>query len=343
MSNKKTIFISLISDRDGGLEESFVFYSNLLIEMRHEVFLLTPISAPYLSRINSLARRIKFHPKGYWDVFSAIRLSLIVRKYAPDIMLGYNSRASYYISGIAKLFSKTKSIGYSHSYKYKKLRFCDSIICVTEDMKSFFLDNGFKNRSVEVLPPIGLELEKNSEAHSTKDLNSDSIRVGFLGRMTPEKGILKLIKAMSNVHLSKKIKLVIGGDGPEFEAAKNLSKQLGLDAYFIGWVKTKENFFNQIDVLVIPSESETFGIVALEAMIRRIPVVSTPTNGAKSIIVDGKSGLISDGFDEISLSRAIAKLDNLDLKIVVAEGHKRALSFDKETVKGRFKATIDKL
>ena len=343
MSNTKTIFISLISDRDGGLEESFVFYANLLIDMGHEVFLLTPTSAPYLSRINSLARRINFHPKGYWDVFSAIRLSLIARKYAPDIMLGYNSRASYYLSGIAKLFSKTKSIGYSHSYKHKKLRFCDSIICVTEDMKSFFLNNGFENRSVEVLPPIGLEQEKISEAHRTQDFNSDCIQLGFLGRMTPEKGILTLIKAVSKVHLPKKIKLVIGGNGPELEAAKNLSKQLDLDACFLGWIKSKGNFFNQIDVLVIPSESETFGIVALEAMIRNIPVVSTPTNGAISIIVDGKSGLISDSFDAVSLSRAIAKLDNLDLKKVVTEGHKRALIFDKETVRGRFKAIIDKL
>jgi glycosyltransferase involved in cell wall biosynthesis len=210
-------------------------------------------------------------------------------------------------------------------------------------MKSFFLANGFDNCSVEVLPPIGLDLDKISDAYRTRDFQSDCIRLGFLGRMTPEKGILMLIRALSKVHFSKHIKLVIGGNGPQLEAAKSLSNQLSLDANFIGWVRFKEDFFNQIDVLVIPSESETFGIVALEAMIRKIPVVSTPTNGAISIIVDGKSGLISDGFDEMSLSRAIAKLDNLDLQELVSEGHKRALSFDKETVKGRFKAIIDKL
>ncbi|NRP28746.1 GDP-mannose-dependent alpha-mannosyltransferase [Marinobacterium sp. xm-d-420] len=210
-------------------------------------------------------------------------------------------------------------------------------------MKSFFLNHGFENRSVDVLPPIGLELDKISEAHRTQDFNSDCIRLGFLGRMTPEKGILTLIKAVSKVHLPIKIKLVIGGDGPEFEAAKNLSKQLDIDACFLGWIELKENFFNQIDVLVIPSESETFGIVALEAMIRKIPVISTPTNGTKSIINNRLSGLIANDFDDSSLSRAIAELNNIDIQALIAEGHKRALIFNKETVLGRFKAIINKL
>ena len=200
-------------------------------------------------------------------------------------------------------------------------------------MKSFFLANGYENRSVEVLPPIGLELDKISETHRTQYLNNDSIRFGFLGRMAPEKGILTLIKAVSKVHLSKKIKLVIGGNGPQLKSAKNLSSQLNLDANFIGWVKFKEDFFNQIDVLVIPSESETFGIVALEAMIRRIPVVSTPTNGAKNIIVDGKSGLISDGFDEISLSKRISDIQHTNLSEISDEAFLRALNFEKEILR----------
>lgn len=84
---------------------------------------------------------------------------------------------------------------------------------------------------------------------------------------------------------------------------------------------------------MIPSESETFGIVALEAMIRRIPVVSTPTNGAKNIIVDGKSGLISDGFDEISLSKRISDIQHTNLSEISDEAFLRALNFEKEILR----------
>jgi glycosyltransferase involved in cell wall biosynthesis len=75
-------------------------------------------------------------------------------------------------------------------------------------------------------------------------------------------------------------------------------------------------------------------------MIRRIPVVSTPTTGAKSIIVDGKSGLISDGFDEISLSRKITELNDLDLKRIINKGYNRAMSFSKARLKLKLQTLI---
>ena len=92
----------------------------------------------------------------------------------------------------------------------------------------------------------------------------------------------------------KNFKLKIAGTGHRKAFLEKLIKELKLEdkVEFIGWVSDKKSFFNQIDILIFPSQRETFGLVLLEAMKYRKPIVATDCDGPKEIIRNEIDGML---------------------------------------------------
>lgn len=120
------------------------------------------------------------------------------------------------------------------------------------------------------------------------------LRLGIAGRLASEKGHSLLLNAFKRLlvhhpHLSLKI----AGDGPlrqELEAQcdrLNISKQV----LFCGYQKDMVSFLEGIDIFILSSHYEGFGLVLVEAMAAGLPVVATDVGGVKEVIVDGKTGL----------------------------------------------------
>jgi glycosyltransferase involved in cell wall biosynthesis len=98
------------------------------------------------------------------------------------------------------------------------------------------------------------------------------IKVGLIGQISPHKGHDDAVEAMRE--LGGGFQLVIAGEGDASYIAKLKRKSAGLPVAFVGFV-TLPDYFSEIDVLILPSWQEPFGIVTLEAMSAGIPVIGT--------------------------------------------------------------------
>jgi len=104
-----------------------------------------------------------------------------------------------------------------------------------------------------------------------------------------------------------------GPDGPDRHDAENLCRELGIcdDIRFIGKQEQIEEILAVSDLFILPSEYESFGLAALEAMAAGVPLISSNAGGLPEININGKTGFMSPVGDVASMSRnAIAILEN---------------------------------
>lgn len=340
----KRVVISLISKQRGGLEESFVYFANLAQRLGYEVIAVTPRKAPYLKNLSPSIKRRPFHPHGYFDVLSFIKLFIELRLTPPSLLIGFNSRAVHYLTFAAQLLN-IRVIAFSGSDKLSRLKRADAIVCNSLKMIDNFASRGFLREKLYFLPAIGIEIDTLSSIQTMSDSadSNSKIRVGFLGRMTSEKGVLTLIEACQNPILRQRIQLIIAGEGPERRLAEELTGSLGISAEFRGWVDNKTSFYEGIDLLVVPSLSETFGIVILEAMAAGVPVISTPTQGPSMLITEGVSGWITRDFTSTSITeKLICVIDNKKYWQTIRNGALKSLQrYSNDTISAEFKRLLE--
>jgi len=169
------------------------------------------------------------------------------------------------------------------------------------------------------------------------DRSSKGLRVGCAGQWSAGKGIPELLKAWRTVKsvLPAAELYMAGGPRlwknvmvPQVEESTSLVREMeeqGL-LHCVGTLPRSRMpaFWKSLDVAVMPSLSESFGLVALEALACGIPVVSTTAGGLKEIAVDGECGLFVPPGDAAALARALlALLTNDSLRLRLAEGARR--------------------
>jgi glycosyltransferase involved in cell wall biosynthesis len=142
-------------------------------------------------------------------------------------------------------------------------------------------------------------------------------RIGFIGRLHPVKNLDLLISSL--VRLPNSICLTIAGDGPETikSGLQALAETSGVEhrIEWIGFVegKSKTEFFKRVDVLAMPSEYESFGLAAAEAMVRGVPAVVTSRSGIAEVISEFGGGRVCDPNSEDLADQLRALHDDPDL------------------------------
>ncbi len=137
----------------------------------------------------------------------------------------------------------------------------------------------------------------------------------------PVKRVRDVVGAFNMVRKKIPSKLILIGDGPERPRAEKLAKRLGIqsDVIFLGKYPNIEDFYNIADALILPSEYESFGMAALEAMASGIPVVGTLGSGLEEVVAHGKTGFLCPVGDVKALADALLLLFNDD-KLAAAMG-----------------------
>jgi glycosyltransferase involved in cell wall biosynthesis len=166
-----------------------------------------------------------------------------------------------------------------------------------------------------------------------------------LGRVVRKKGFDLLLDAFARLAPERPgLGLVVGGDGPEREALAARVHELGLDGRVllpgtlsraqVAWAMANASVF------VLPSRVEPFGIVVLEALRARRPVVVSTHGGATEIVRDEREGLVADPFDPDALAAAIARtLDEVALRARLSRaGEARVRAFDWPLVAERYRS-----
>lgn len=152
-----------------------------------------------------------------------------------------------------------------------------------------------------------------------------------------------VIRVFERVHEKLPAKLLMIGDGPERQHAEELSRTLRIqdDIRFLGKQDRMDEILSISDLFVLPSQYESFGLTALEAMACGVPVISTNTGGLPEVNVDGKTGYLSDVGDIMSMSEhAIHILSTDD---ILAAFKANALEHSRSFEKGKIVPVYEKL
>jgi glycosyltransferase involved in cell wall biosynthesis len=145
-------------------------------------------------------------------------------------------------------------------------------------------------------------------ARSRSGRIEDALRVGFIGRLDPIKRIGDLVAAMPL--LDNRFTLHIFGDG---EDRQNIEQQIAvnnLSARIIlhGTIAKPQAAFESIDLLVLPSAAEGFGLVLIEAMAAGVPIVATDVPGIRDVVQNEKTGLLVPVRNPQALAAAIRRI-----------------------------------
>ncbi|MEM3737579.1 MAG: glycosyltransferase family 4 protein [Candidatus Bathyarchaeia archaeon] len=134
----------------------------------------------------------------------------------------------------------------------------------------------------------------------------------YVGRMVYEKGVHILLEAAAKLAGRSDVKFIFVGDGPMKPQLVRRAHEIGVGvkAFFTGFIDDQElrALYSLSDVAVFPSLYEPFGIVALEAMAARRPVVASNIGGFSEIIKHGETGILVPPNDPASLASALTQL-----------------------------------
>ena len=196
----------------------------------------------------------------------------------------------------------------------------DIVTCVSkslmEDTRQFF---GIE-REIKVIPNF-IDIDKYSALHNTCEKNviaqGDEKIIVHISNFRPLKRIIDVIKIFEKINSKINSKLIMVGDGPEKKKAKDYLRKNNLKnrVIFVGKTNEVEQILCSSDLFLLPSEKESFGLAALEAMALKVPVVSTNTGGLPELNINGNSGYTSDIGDIDSMAlNAIKILSDKSLK-----------------------------
>jgi glycosyltransferase involved in cell wall biosynthesis len=144
-----------------------------------------------------------------------------------------------------------------------------------------------------------------------KQLHERKYDIGFVGRLSLEKGILNFIEALKL--LNRKFSVVIVGDGEEADRVSSevLSlRQRGWNVKLAGWVEHSElpSYLNDIKVVVVPSHKEGLPNIVLESIVCGCVVLATSVGGIPGIIRDGETGFIMEDNSPVCIARNILRV-----------------------------------
>ncbi len=261
---------------------------------------------PVVNQVNYLLKTYRFIDKE------------ILQYEKPDLI---NSHLSYPAGFLGTIIQKKKKIpnfitehsriaSYFRSWFHKRcviyaLRNTSCIIPVSISLKTEIL--GFSNRPLNVI----YNIVDTRQFHFNPSKVLNILNIGFLGGLGNNNKGLDILLAAVYLLKNKNVILHIGGKGSLSDAYKAMSRKLGIDGLckFYGEIPRTDisDFYSKLDLFVLPSRYETFGIVLIEAMASGLPVIATKCGGPQEI-VSPETGMLIEKNNSEELAEAISTI-----------------------------------
>ena len=225
----------------------------------------------------------------------------------------------------------------------------DVVTAVSEDLRCSTLELFDIKREINVIPNFIDKRKYNSEYTDCQRslMAQDHERiVTHISNFRKVKRIPEVVEIFNGIQKQLPAKLVMVGEGPEKSAAEKLVRVLGIKdkVVFLGNSNEIDRILCFSDLFLLPSETESFGLAALEAMVNKVPVVSTNAGGIPEVNIHGETGYLSDVGDVDSMiGQSVAVLkDEKQLTDFKERAYRRALQFDIHHVLPLYESVYEK-
>lgn len=341
----------MFSKNLGGIEQAFIDYTEALQLAGHKVTAIIYPRAKIKEQLLKLKTNI-IEVKNFsaHDIFAKKYLKKILQQLQPNAVIVHGNRALLLTTGQ----TTAPVIGVTHNYSIKYLTKLDLVLATTDDLALKLKEQGIKAEKIFLLPNM-VRVPK-IESGQDNAAPRNKLVIGTMGRMVKKKGFAVFIDAIKHLKsiYNNEIGVLIGGEGEELKSLQDLSISYGLSSRiadkndvikFIGWVKNKTEFFNNIDIFCLPSLHEPFGIILLEAYAYKKPVITTDAEGPSFIAQNLEDALVVKKNDSTSMALAIKQLlDDANLRTSLAEkAYLKAKTYDIENFSSKLDQALLRL
>ena len=302
----------------------------------------------YISDENKFTlKRNKFFP-----IFPAIQLAKFIDDNEIDVIHFHWTR-DITTAVLAKLFAKRKLTliqsrhmtmtrfkdDFYHKWLYKNIDIIHAVTYQVKEQLQKFIPQSVQPKLEMIYLGVSESVIDEKMVNILKEKHSlgDAFVVGMVGRIEEGKGQYLLIDALSQLK-ELNIKVLIVGHSMDDEYVTSLKvkvQSLGLEknVIFTGFTKNINEYFQLCDVSVLATKKETFGLVVIESMLNKVPVIATNNGGPLEIIDDRKDGLFFDRTAEDLAKKITPLYEDKELrKNLSTNGYKKIKNrFDKET------------
>jgi D-inositol-3-phosphate glycosyltransferase len=268
----------------------------------------------------------------YGDLVASFRLARILHSYQTDLVVMMQSKDMSILT-IAHMFHpRVKLVFYQemqsginkrdllHAWMHSHLSLW---ITLTNKMREEVLENTHMPRERITVNPMGTDIVRfnpdlydRARTREQFGIPQSKLVIGMLGRLDPQKGqeeFLRTIPILVRQH--NNLFFIIAGDETQGlrgykKELKDLSVELGITdcVHFLPFTEAVPEFMTAIDLFVLPSHTETFGFVLVEALAMGKAIVATQSGGVPEIITNGSTGLLVRPQDVQALAEALDTL-----------------------------------
>lgn len=215
----------------------------------------------------------------------------------------------------------------------------DAVTAVSESLKEDTYRFFKVDKNIKVIPNfVDFSLYKNGVDTKLRSsfASEDERIVTHISNFRKLKRVDDVIHIFEGIQQHVPAKLLMVGEGPELEGVRALAKSKGLEdkIFFLGKSKRIEQITQISDLFLLPSETESFGLVALEAMASSVPVVSSNVGGLPEVNIEGKTGFLRPVGDVDSMTSAALTIlkDETSLNQFKKNALEHAKTFDLDTI-----------
>ena len=334
----------------GGAEKLLLSYLKNLDQNKYSLNVCSLREKPdeLLKDISNFASVTNLKINNRFNPNVILKLKKLIREIKPDVIHTHLFQARIYTT-LAQLFHRDAIlIAHKHnSVNFKKhnifillemfsIHLNKKVIAISESVKQSLVKYELIPAKKIYVLPNSIDYHNFNKNVRIKNYSKENhIIIGTVCRLEKQKGIKYLLLAMKTI-LAKfpNARLEIVGDGSLLEELQNQCIDLGISnsVFFFGKFTDVIPFYKRMDIFVLPSIYEGFGIVILEAMAIGVPVVATNVDGIREVVVDGESGILIPPKNPESIADAISYIIEHPqvTDSFIKEGIKRASLFDIE-------------